>query len=345
MIRLTRFFQAAVIAAVSAAAGAETLSAPLPGPPGTPPVVVKTGFYLLNLASVNERTESFEADLYIHFAWKDPRLAFTPRRVDEKRRVLGEEGAREFLKGIWWPQVEFVNAVNPQVRNCSLAVDPDGGVVYQLGLASHFRSRYDFRRFPFDRQILEVRLQSFLYDDSRVRFAADPALRGYSGGDTCDDLRVEGVRTVCRPAKIPGIAGTYSEFAALISVSRNSAFYIWRVFFPTILIMAMSFTIYFIKVQELKDRASITLSCMLACIATQFAISFNMPKISCLTLVDKVYLVTYACLAAGAGVSVVEHYMHHRNHPRLNRCNRLARWLIPLLYAALIVWILLPFPR
>lgn len=317
---------------------------PLLSPPGTPPVMVKTGFYLLNLASVNERTESFEADLYLQFTWSDPRLAFTPKGGGKAPRILVEKDAESALNTIWWPEMEFVNAVSPQVKNRSLTLSPDGTVTYQLGMSSQFRSRYDFRRFPFDQQELEVRLQSFTYDNAAVRFVVDSSMKGFAGGDICDDLRVTGVRTACRIARPPGLGNAYSEFAAFISVSRNAAFYIWRIFFPTILIMAMSFTVYFIRIPELKDRVAISLSCMLACIATQFAISFNIPKISYLTVVDKVYLVTYACIAFGVGVSVVEHTLHHRSHPRLNCCNKVARWVVPVLYALLVIWILLPRP-
>lgn len=326
----------------SAAPPAAAVPDPLHAPPGAPPVAVRAGFYLLNLASVSERTESFEADAYLQLAWDDPRLAFTPKAGGDARRVFVGRDAEEVLKGIWWPEAEFVNAVNPQVKNRSLAIAPDGSVTCRINLTSQFRSRFDFRRFPFDRQVLEVRLQSFLFDHGAVRFVPDPSMHGFAGGDTCDDLRVTGVQTVCRAVSPPGLGSTYSEFVVLVCVSRNSAFYVWRIFFPTVLVMAMSFAVYFVQIPELYHRVALCLSCLLACIATQFAISFNIPKISYLTVVDRVYLLTYASLALGAAVSVLEHALHGRRHPGLNRLNRMARWAVPLLYAAILLRILLP---
>jgi hypothetical protein len=323
------------------AAAADT---PLLTPPGTPPVRVETGFYLLNLASVNERTESFEADIYLRFTWHDPRLAFSPSGKGDGRRTFVETAAEDALKEIWWPEIEFVNAAIPQVRNRSLVIKPDGTVTYYLGVTSQFRSRCDYGRFPLDRQVLEVKLQSFLYNDAEVRFVVDPGMNGFAGGDTCDDLRVTGLQAVSRTVRLIGQGKSYSEFDALISVRRNYAFYVWRVFFPTILIMAMSFTVYFIRIPDLHDRVAVSLSCLLACIATQFAISFNMPKIAYLTIVDKVYLVTYGCIALGVGVSVLENALHNRSHPRLNRCNRIARWAVPALYVLMIFWIAMPHP-
>ena len=336
---------AAILAAAccpGSAAPAAAAPDPLQAPPGIRPVAVKTGFYLLNLASVSERTESFEADLYLQVAWNDPRLAFVSKADGDARRIFVGRDAEEALKGIWWPEVELVNAVNPQVKNRSLAIASDGGVTFQINLTSQFRSRFDFRRFPFDRQVLEVRLQSFLFDHGAVRFVTDPSMNGFAGGDTCDDLRVTGVETVCRAVSPPGLGSTYSEFVALVSVSRNSAFYVWRIFFPTVLVMAMAFAVYFVQIPELYHRVALCLSCLLACIATQFAISFNIPKISYLTIVDRVYLLTYASLALGAAVSVLEHALHGRRHSRLNLVNRMARWAMPLLYTAILLRILLP---
>ena len=45
-------------------------------PPTRPPVEVATGFFLANLSGAAERSETFEADLYLTFRWQDPRLAF-----------------------------------------------------------------------------------------------------------------------------------------------------------------------------------------------------------------------------------------------------------------------------
>ena len=333
------------LAALSrAASAAPTEESSLLSPPEPLPIRISTGFHLLNLASVNERNESFEADIYLRFTWRDPRLAFTPKKKGDRKHVFIEKAAEDALKGIWWPEVEFLNAASPQMRNRSLSIHSDGVVEYFLGVSGQFRSRFDYTRFPFDRQTMEVRLQSFLYDKDTVVFVPDRGMCGFTGGDTCDDLRVTGVRASSSPVRLAGWDESYSEFDACIAAERNCAFYIWRVFFPTILIMTMSCTIYFIKIPDLHDRVAVSLSCLLACIATQFAISFNMPKIAYLTVVDRVFLITYGCIALGVGVSVIENAFHNLSHPHLSRWNKFARWFVPLVYVLMILWVALPRP-
>lgn len=80
-------------------------------PPGDRPVQVAAGFFVVNLSSVDERTETFSADLHLRLRWKDARLAFAG---SEPVRLL-EGDAIERLEDIWWPQLEFVNTSTPEM--------------------------------------------------------------------------------------------------------------------------------------------------------------------------------------------------------------------------------------
>lgn len=67
-------FKFCIVALLSlpGAAGADEPSLP----PGTRPVQVAVGFFLANLSGVAERSETFDADLYLSVRWHDARLAF-----------------------------------------------------------------------------------------------------------------------------------------------------------------------------------------------------------------------------------------------------------------------------
>ena len=79
-------------------------------PPSKLPVEVTTGFFLANLSGAAERSETFEADLYLTFRWQDPRLAFAGT---EPKRFL-EDSAIAQLQTMWWPQLEFINTGTPR---------------------------------------------------------------------------------------------------------------------------------------------------------------------------------------------------------------------------------------
>lgn len=305
-------------------------------PPGPLPVKVETRFYLLNLTFVNERSETFDADIYVDFKWRDPRLAFTPAAKDG-RKIYYEKEAEEKIAEIWWPEIEFVNAATPQITNRTLMIHPDGTTEYHLGVSATFRTNLNLRRFPFDRQELKIRLQSFLWNRDSVVFTAPLKGCGYAADDTFDDLAVTGVTTSVGSQRVSYSNEAYSEFDAVISAKRNYFFYIWRVFFPAVLIMVISFSVYFMDMDDLYSRVNIGLTCLLTCIATQFAISYNLPRISYLTPIDKLYMITYGCIAISAGVSTIEVIFYRRKHPHFQKCNRFALWFVPLLYAILLI--------
>ena len=309
-------------------------------PPGPLPVRVETSFYLLNLTFVNERSETFDADIYVDFKWQDPRLAFTPTTKDG-RKIYYEKEAEDKIEEIWWPEVEFVNAATPQVTNRTLIIHPDGTAEYHLGISATFRTNLNLRRFPFDRQELKIRLQSFLWDKNSVLFTTSAKSCGHAAGDTFDDLIVTGVATSTDTKSISYAKEDYSEFDAVISARRDYFFYIWRVFFPAVLIMIISFSVYFMDTHDLYNRVNVGLTCLLACIATQFAISYNLPRISYLTPIDKLYMITYGCIALSVGVSLIESILHRKNHPHSKKCNRFALWFVPLLYAILLTGVIL----
>ncbi|MFH0344075.1 MAG: hypothetical protein ACHBNF_18570, partial [Chromatiales bacterium] len=75
----------------------------------------------------------------------------------------------------------------------------------------------------------------------------------------------------------------------------------------------------------------------LACIATQFAISFNLPQISYLTVIGWAFLVTYLCIGLGVLVSTVQATLLRHQPERATRLDRLAGLGLPALFFLLIV--------
>ena len=301
-------------------------------PPGERPVPVQTGFFLVNLSSIAERNETFDADLYLSFRWRDTRLAFAG---SEPRRYL-EEAAVARLAEIWWPHIELVNTAEPHITNRALTIAPDGTVEYLLGLTSEFRADLDLRRFPFDRQTLDVRIESFYWHDDEMVFVTDPARIGFTPDSTFEGLLVTRARAEIRRHVVTGWGEAFSEFVALIDVERQAAFYVWTVFAPVTLIFLISCTVFVVPIENFHDRIGISLAALLAIIATQFAISFNLPQISYFTVINRVFLVTYLCVALGVLVSTVQASLLAGDRARVARIDRLAGLGLPALFLALL---------
>lgn len=301
-------------------------------PPGERPVTVHAGFFLLNLTSVSERDETFSADLYLTFRWHDSRLAFT----GTKPRQFVEEAAVARLGEIWWPAFEFVNVTAPVITNRALEIAPDGAVHYHLGVSGDFRADLDLRRFPFDQQVLEVRVQSFLWDENDVVFVADPTRVGFTRESSFEGQLVTHVDSVARRSKLADWDAVFSEFVVRLDVERQTMFYLWTVFAPVALIFLISCTVFVVPFDQVQDRVGIGLAALLACIATQFAISFDLPQIAYLTVIDRLFLATYACIALAVLVSTLEVAWLRGDAARAARVDRIAGLALPALYIVLV---------
>lgn len=306
-------------------------------PPGETPVRVAAGFFLVNLSGVAERDETFDADLYLSMRWRDPRLAFDGAAPHEYL----EDEVVDRLRTMWQPQLEFVNTAEPTITNRALQIAPDGTVRYRLGLTSTFRANLDLRRFPFDRQTLEVRLESFTWTDEEMIFVPDPEHIGFAPESTFEGLAVTGATAEVRRSDVAGWGVAFSEFVARIAVERRATFYLWTVFAPVVLIFLISCTIFVVDSDNFHDRVGISLAALLACIATQFAISFNLPQISYLTVIDRLFLATYALVALGVLISTAEATLLRGQREQARRVDRVAGLGLPVLFAALVaacVW-------
>jgi hypothetical protein len=94
--------------------------------------------------------------------------------------------------------------------------------------------------------------------------------------------------------------------------------------------------VFAVHYENIHDRVGISLAALLACIATQFAISFNLPQISYLTIIDRIFLVTYGCIALGVLVSTMQATLFRGEPERAARIDRLAGLGLPVLFFVLI---------
>jgi hypothetical protein len=325
-----------ILAVVVALAAGAPVVAEVYAPPTAGLTTVTVDFFLLNLNVVDEKAETFDADLYLEFEWDDPRLAH-----DGPEEQLFADGAvDERLSTMWWPQIEYVNTAEPTITNQSLEIFPSGHVKYTMGLTSTFRADLDLRRFPFDRQSLDVRIQSFIYDSSRLRFQPSGQKPGWERDSTYEELRVEGVDAQTGDVQLGARADRFSEFRAKIRVTRHWAFYVWTVFGPVVLIALIACAVFMVPLEAFADRVSICLTSLLACIATHFAISFNLPHVGYLTVIDRLFVITYGFIALLVLSSVAEMLVRHRATVR-RRLNALAAAVLPLAYLAVIAFVVM----
>jgi len=119
-----------------------------------------------------------------------------------------------------------------------------------------------------------------------VEFIVDPKRTGRNDVFSIADWEV---------GEIKGASGTYytkshkrhfSQIEFTLPARRYAGFFVSRVIVPLILIVVMSFTVFWIDPKEIGAQLGIAATSMLTVIAFQFAINNSLPRIFYLTRID-----------------------------------------------------------
>jgi len=299
-----------------------------PPPYNGHPLDIDIGLHVVNLASINEVSEQFQLDAYMFERWIDKRLAYTPQGP--------QDNLRNYAFGqIWIPQLEMINAASPRERReISITVSPDGTVRYAERLVVTLSSSFHLRRFPFDRQQLLVLIHPFLADGPRLRFKLDNnstwTASEFTSFSSLAQWHLTGLRSQLLDAATYG-GMTVPEARFQIDVTRRSSFYLWKVFIPLLLMVFLSWAVFWIEANDLSNQIQVAVTTILTVIAFAFAISATMPRLPYLTYIDAFFLECYIYVFLAVVELMTVHVTHRSEHRRdLGlEIRKYSRWLIP----------------
>jgi hypothetical protein len=306
-------------------------SDPLLQPPyeeGGQPIEMTIGLHIVNLASIDEVNEQFQLNAYLFARWTDPRLAYTSEGPQDQLRnyALGQ---------VWTPQLEMINAATPRSRDeVSITVSPDGTVRYVERLVVKLSSSFKLRRFPFDRQQLLIIIHPFLAVGPHIKFTLDNTSTW-----TASEFKTYTSLAQWRLLSLQSHVGTAPAYGGLkvpearfeIDVARRSSFYLWKVFLPLLLMVFLSWAVFWIEAGDLSNQITVAVTTILTVIAFAFAISATMPRLPYLTYIDAFFLECYVYVFLAVVELMIVH-VTHRSEVRRDlglRIRKYSRWVIP----------------
>jgi hypothetical protein len=289
------------------------------------------GIHVINISSIDEVTEQFMLDAYLVESWKDQRLAFSP--------VSGDDNLRYYsLTDMWVPKVEIVNAASPRNGyDTALSVSPDGTVLYNERFRVAVSSQFLLRRFPFDRQTLLVIFHPFI---NNARFLNFTMMRNgtwtsqeFNTYSSLAQWQFEGVKLKVFDMILAGGA-KITEARFEINMKRKSSFYVWKVFVPLLLMVFLSWAVFWIETGDITTQVTIAVTTILTVIAFAFAISATMPRVPYLTYIDAFFLQCYVFVFI-AMVELMLVHVTHRTETRRDigiRMRSISRYVIPVAF-------------
>ena len=164
------------------------------------------------------------------------------------------------------------------------------------------RSRFDFSKFPFDKQKLHIKYHN---DDLVLQNLAEDTLflitpntdvfanlDYYMDSNFLQEWKVKNIQ-VYSEYEISQKNFFFDTLNVVIEVKRNSLYYIYKIILPVLLILSVAWCVLWIPTDEIESRLTTSIVALLSLIAYNFVFQDVIPKLDILTSLDKFILLSY----------------------------------------------------
>lgn len=312
---------------------------PLPPAPARPdeaagPTRVAVTAWFADILKIDSAAQTFAVNMVLLMRWRDPAMA------------TNSGPARKFaLADIWSPQWIAANSAGSLENSLPeiAAVTGDGSALYRQRILGSFTQSMNLRRFPFDRETFRVNLVIPGYRPEDVELVPDPdsvkaglaMAVGRAKDLTLQDWQITGLDARAKPYEVvPGtrIAGYEITFTA----ARKPNHYLLKVILPLVLIVIMSWAVFWIDPSLGSTQISVAVTSMLTLIAYRFAVGAEIPKLPYLTLLDSFILLSSVLVFVSLiEVMVITRLALNNRLETARAIDRHSRWIFPAAFVLL----------
>jgi hypothetical protein len=225
-----------------------------------------------------------------------------------------------------------------------------GDIVYQtVRVNSRVKKSWDVSNFPFDRQTVELVIEDFDKDNTKLVFIADTI-----GSKIGKDVQISGWQVKDFGIKVvdhvyetsygdPAIPideySAYSRVIVHFTIEREGNGLFFKLFLGLFISVLISLLTFFVNPMDLDPRFGLSVGAIFAAIASQYVISSTLPQNESLTLVDVLhdisFIFIFLCILAS---TISLHYMKTDKKQLSQKIDRYGFFTLSVLYVILIIF-------
>lgn len=307
------------------------------------PIPVKIGIKMQQISSVDQKSENFGVVATLMMKWEDPALAFRPDAIQDRSLVYTREAFTRKIdeQGNIWPEFSIYNQQgNRWVQNSIISVFADGRALYLERFSVTLQAPdFNFRKFPFDKQDFFIRVDSifpswFFVFENPENFSEI----GKQLGE--EEWIVTGFDTTVDKAEMAG--RPVSRFNFHFQAKRHLTYYVFRIFLPLLIIIVVSWVIFFLK--DYTKRVDASGANLLLFIAFNFAISNDLPRLGYMTFLDMLMAAVFVVTALMLILAVVlRRLVGDGKESLVDRIDRYVVWFYPFAYVVGLLIVVLAY--
>ena len=261
-------------------------------------------------------------DAVLHISWQDVRLT-------------DNVGCRFALNQIWHPQIQLTNSGELFGRQTLEVVVRDGGRLEgAIRLRGEVSDPRDVAEFPFDKHVIQLDVVSILYGSDEVVFEVNDQLTTRREVLSIPDWRVGEASAEVLDMPLPQWNRDTSAFRFSLPVERLPEYYIYKIILPLIMIVVMSWAVFWVSPDSLGPQMSLSGMSMLTLVTFQFTMNDLLPRVGYFTQLDKFILGSSILVFLALLEAVSTGYLAAKgNINRARQFDRVSRVSFPIVYA------------
>ena len=208
--------------------------------------------------------------------------------------------------GLFNPSIKFANQIN-NLAEATMKEEillsyyvPNGNLTVYKKIALKdgvFKDNFKFQSFPFDYQQLEyeIMLKNGGWANE-YNTVFQPTAGAYDFLVPIEEVDINEWKhsdADYQNSIVEDFGYDHLKITFLHGIERNYSYYIFKIILPIIIILFISWSVLWIRPKEIEARLTVSIVCLLSLIAYTFIIDKDIPKLSYLTIMDYVVLVSY----------------------------------------------------
>ncbi|XP_041357755.1 glycine receptor subunit alpha-2-like [Gigantopelta aegis] len=247
------------------------------------PCEVSVKLFINSFDSVSETQMEFTTNIIIDQRWRDRRLQFL-RLIDAQYLELDTK----LMDRVWVPDLFIVNEKRSSfhdvtVPNKMMHIYTNGSIVYKVRVSITASCYMDLRKYPMDKQVCSLHIQSFAYTMYNVVFkwGASPVQHNHNNKLPQFELvKIE------LPECTQISDGNFTCLSVNFVLERSIGFYLLYMYVPSGLIVTISWVSHWLNQDAVPARTSLGILTVLTMTTQSSSTTVSLPKVSYIKAID-----------------------------------------------------------
>ncbi|MDM8564816.1 extracellular solute-binding protein [Candidatus Halobeggiatoa sp. HSG11] len=235
-------------------------------------------------------------------------------------------------------QIEFINAEKPIKLGKPIAEIIDNGMVYSAyRIKAKFKSGFQFFDYPFDLQNLQIKFRHpsltrkkliYVVDEIGMRQISNEAilkkLARTQAFESITEWSIQSANFYQDVMKNESTLGNpllfsskahieYSRFNSNILIKRSIISFIVKNMLPVVILLVLSYVVFFMSPKDLTPRIAISLNSLLAVAFFHLKMSSALPGIGYLVALDYAFYAIYIIIVLGLLITLISYKLQPKD--------------------------------